>query len=117
MLRTAFIGSVFFAVTVLCQPFTAANYTDTCKKMEKTISSASQVFYPGESECHTIARLNASTIFIIDPRSIGSPEFDADISHWANSSSQVSACSVEPGTPQDVGLIASTLSIYSCSLI
>ncbi|KAN0139378.1 hypothetical protein V8E53_002879 [Lactarius tabidus] len=34
-------------------------------------------------------------------------EFEADISHWENSSSQVSACSVElePSTPHDVGLI------------
>ncbi|KAI9449723.1 FAD-binding domain-containing protein [Lactarius psammicola] len=30
------------------------------------------------------------------------------MSHWASSSSQVSACSVEPGTPQDVGLIVIT---------
>jgi hypothetical protein len=35
----------------------------------------------------------------------GTPEFEADISHWANSSSQVSACSVEPSTPHEVGLI------------
>ena len=28
-----------------------------------------------------------------------------DISHWANSSSQVPVCSVEPGTPDDVAKI------------
>jgi hypothetical protein len=37
----------------------------------------------------------------------GTPEFEADISHRENSSSQVSACSVElePSTPHYVGLI------------
>jgi hypothetical protein len=34
-----------------------------------------------------------------------SQNFDSDISHWANSSSQVPVCSVEPGTPSDVGNI------------
>lgn len=81
MLGTVFLGSVFLAATVLCQQFAVTVHKDTCKKIERTISSASQVFYPG------------------------SPEFEADISHRANSSSQVSACSVQPGTPQDVGLI------------
>ncbi|KAF8260158.1 FAD-binding domain-containing protein [Lactarius quietus] len=83
MMGVVFLLSVVLASTVLCQQFTVTSYNDTCNKIEQAISesSASQVFYPG------------------------SPEFDADISHWANSSSQVSACSVEPGTPQDVGLI------------
>ncbi|KAI9438126.1 FAD-binding domain-containing protein [Lactarius indigo] len=81
MLGTAFLGGAFLAASVLCQQFPVTSYEDTCKMIEQTISSASQVFY------------------------LGSPEFEAGISHWANSSSQVSACSVEPGTPQDVGLI------------
>ena len=34
-----------------------------------------------------------------------SPEFELDISHWANSSSQVPVCSVEPGAPNDVAKI------------
>ncbi|KAI9438134.1 FAD-binding domain-containing protein [Lactarius indigo] len=81
MLGTSFLGSTFLAASVLCQQFPVTKYKGTCQNIEATISSASQVFYPG------------------------SQEFEADISHWANSSSQVSACSVEPGTPQDVGLI------------
>ncbi|KAH9972613.1 hypothetical protein BGW80DRAFT_1459703 [Lactifluus volemus] len=63
------------------QKVLADDYGVTCENIAKSVSPASQVFYPG------------------------SPEFDADISHWANSSSQVSACSVEPGTPQDVAHI------------
>ncbi|KAN0114373.1 hypothetical protein V8E52_006869 [Russula decolorans] len=57
-----------------------ANCEVTCEKIAKVISSKSQVFYPG------------------------SQEFKFDISHWANTSSQVPVCSVEPGTPDDVGL-------------
>lgn len=42
----------------------------------------------------------------------GSPEFEVDIAHWTNSSSQKSACSVEPGTPQDVGVVVSPCTLY-----
>jgi hypothetical protein len=53
----------------------------------------------------------------IDPEFLDSQEFEMDISHWANSSSQVPVCSVEPGTPDDVASIViwfdSTLSL-SC---
>lgn len=31
--------------------------------------------------------------------------WDADIAHWASSSTQDSTCSVEPGNPEDVGII------------
>ena len=41
----------------------------------------------------------------IDPSFSDSSEFNFDISHWANSSSQVPVCSVEPGTPDDVTTI------------
>ncbi|KAI0251538.1 FAD-binding domain-containing protein [Lactifluus subvellereus] len=57
------------------------DYKLTCETIAVSISPASQVFYPG------------------------SPEFKIDISHWANSSTQVSACSVRPGTPEDIGVI------------
>ncbi|KAI9456081.1 FAD-binding domain-containing protein [Russula earlei] len=62
-------------------PSSQDGYGATCEKIARSISSASQVFYPW------------------------SQDFDSDIAHWTNSSSQVSACSVEPGTPNDVGLI------------
>jgi|SRR6266850_176892 len=41
-----------------------------------------------------------------------SQNFDSDISHWANSSSQVPVCSVEPGTPSDVGKIVNRSSCH-----
>src|SRR6266702_4913923 len=118
MLGTVFLASAFLTATVLCQQFAVTGYRDACKKIERTVSSASQLFYPGGSSYHIIGRPNTSPISIIDTGSIGSPGFEADISHWANSSSQVSACSVEPGTPQDVGLIVNTvIIIYPCRLI
>jgi hypothetical protein len=118
MLGKAFLGSIFLAATVtLCKQFTATSYNDTCNKIEQITSSESQVFYPGESRYHIIGRTNTSTSFIIDVGSTGSPEFNADISHWANSSSQISACSVEPGTPHDVGLIVMVIIIYPYRLI
>lgn len=61
------------------------SYKNACRRIRARFSPASRVFYPG------------------------SPEFEADIAHWANSSSQVSACSVEPATPHDVSLILEEL--------
>ncbi|KAH9997045.1 FAD dependent oxidoreductase [Russula vinacea] len=55
-----------------------AHYKVTCEEIAQSISSASQVFYPD------------------------SQEFELDISHWVDSSSQIPVCSVEPGTPDDV---------------
>jgi hypothetical protein len=76
-----------------------ANCEATCEKIAKAISSKSQVFYPGK-----IRVLHLYCATPIDSRVLGSQEFKFDISHWANTSSQVPICSVEPGTPDDVGL-------------
>ncbi|CCM00866.1 uncharacterized protein FIBRA_02912 [Fibroporia radiculosa] len=56
-----------------------------CERIADTISSASSVYYPS------------------------SPNYEADIYHYANSSTQNSVCSVEPGTPEDVGVILQIL--------
>ncbi|KAI0825970.1 FAD-binding domain-containing protein [Irpex lacteus] len=55
--------------------------SSVCAKIAKTVSSASEVFYPG------------------------SINYAEDNEHWMSSSTQQSACSVEPGTPEDVGKI------------
>ncbi|KAI0251534.1 hypothetical protein BJV78DRAFT_1282389 [Lactifluus subvellereus] len=62
-------------------------YSATCKRIAMSISPASQVFYPG------------------------SQEFNADIAHFANSSSDFPTCTVEPGTLRDVGLILQQISL------
>src|SRR5579863_7779719 len=64
-----------------------------------------QVRFPCDLSCHCSA-----SPFTIDYGFLGSQNFDSDISHWANSSSQVPACSIEPGTPSDVGKIVNASS-------
>ncbi|KAF8957851.1 hypothetical protein BDZ97DRAFT_1906655 [Flammula alnicola] len=59
----------------------AASYNGTCKQIERSISPASAVFYPGSSQYAT------------------------DIFHAYSSSSQNATCSVQPGTPQDAATI------------
>ncbi|KAI0708532.1 FAD dependent oxidoreductase [Earliella scabrosa] len=63
-------------------------YTDVCKQIENAISSASAVHFPD---------------FLLNGK------YDKDIYHWALSSTQLSACSVEPGTAEDVGTILQIL--------
>ncbi|KAH9060550.1 FAD-binding domain-containing protein [Lactarius vividus] len=57
------------------------NFRGTCDKIAKAVSDASKVFFPP------------------------STQYLSDISHYAPSSSQESACSVEPGTTEDVSKI------------
>ncbi|TCD60004.1 hypothetical protein EIP91_010922 [Steccherinum ochraceum] len=58
-----------------------------CQQISKSISHASAVYYPHDATGH----------------------YAADISHYASSSMQNATCSVEPGTPQDVGIILQIL--------
>ncbi|KAJ6533798.1 FAD dependent oxidoreductase [Mycena vulgaris] len=56
---------------------------DICAKIQRAVSSASDVYYPTD----LLGR------------------YTADISHWATSSTQEAACTVEPGTAADVSAI------------
>ncbi|KAH9054945.1 FAD dependent oxidoreductase, partial [Lactarius vividus] len=56
-------------------------YQSTCRRIASAISNSSQLFYPN------------------------STQYNADIEHAGISSSQESACSVEPGSAADVGVI------------
>ncbi|KAI0088401.1 FAD dependent oxidoreductase [Irpex rosettiformis] len=71
------------AASLLLVPTVQANLnaTEACIQISKAISSSSEVFWPG------------------------SIHYGQDTHHWATSSSQLSACSVEPGTAEDVGKI------------
>lgn len=75
-----------FGLYAQSPPSEGCKVTFTCEEIARSISPKSQVFYPNSSE------------------------FDFDISHWANSSSQVPVCSVEPGTPDDVATILQHIS-------
>lgn len=79
----------------------------SCEKIAESVSSASRVYYPGEPLSFVWFGLCP---FVSPPTLcfyyfLASQEFDSGISHWVNSSSQIPACSVEPGTPRDVALI------------
>ncbi|KAF8909557.1 FAD-binding domain-containing protein [Mucidula mucida] len=65
-----------------------------CRKIAKSVSSASGVYYPG---------MDMSSLRY---------QYTADNAHFMVSSTQNSTCSVEPGTDEDVSLILQALSKY-----
>ncbi|KAF9474837.1 FAD-binding domain-containing protein [Pholiota conissans] len=73
----SFLPHVFAGNNTLAQD----PITSLCVEIAHSISSAGQVFFPGD------------------------PSYDAGIFHFAVSSTQQSKCVVEPGTPEDVGKI------------
>ncbi|KAI9449066.1 FAD-binding domain-containing protein [Lactarius psammicola] len=68
--------------------------------------STSQQDFQAASVCHDISSVisNASQVFFYP-----APEYISDNEHALVSSSEVAACSVEPGSAQDVGLILQIL--------
>ncbi|KAH8987975.1 FAD-binding domain-containing protein [Lactarius hatsudake] len=84
MLSTTFLVVAFslvpFSHASILTATPSGRYQSTCRRIASAISN-SQVFYPN------------------------STQYDADIEHAGVSSSQVSACSVEPGSAADVGVI------------
>lgn len=81
------------------------NISVVCQDIQSQVSSASQVFYPGEdhfpfSRFYLILTIDFSSVS-------GSPEYLEGNSHYSVSSSQTSVCSVEPGTAADVAKIVS----------
>ena len=77
------------------------NYQLVCDGISRSISPASQVFYPGA----VLAFLPSSDHRPTPELVLDSPQFAEDIAHWVNSSSQISACSVRPGTVDDLSSI------------
>ncbi|KAJ7029882.1 FAD-binding domain-containing protein [Mycena alexandri] len=76
-----------FAALALASVFPSALALDVCTQIQQAVSSASGVYSLG-------AR---------------SANFAADLAHWVESSTQSSACSVEPGTPADVSIVIQLL--------
>jgi len=73
----------------------------TCNKISAAISGASQVFF----SCMSFSHLSHFILM----RDQAEPEYLLDISHASSSSSQASACSVEPGSGEDASKIVSYL--------
>lgn len=76
-----------------------------CTAIAQAISSASEVFYPGELEV-ILCAFHDLTFFL------GDPLYDKGIFHAAISSTQHSKCVVEAGTPEDVGKIVGLSSYF-----
>ncbi|KAI0340261.1 FAD-binding domain-containing protein [Trametopsis cervina] len=77
-------GLVLASLLLLPSVHAAFNATIACQQIQKVISSSSEVFWPGKYR---------------------SLRYTKDVNHWASSSSDVSACSVEPGTADDLGRV------------
>ena len=72
----------------------------TCNQILAAISGASQVFFPREYVTYSLVMLN-----VIGNQA--APEYSFDTLHTYSSSSEASACSVEPGSADDVSKIVS----------
>jgi len=99
MLRAAFLGCALLLPTLF-----AAEQLDL--GAENLIASNEQIPL-GHSDdyrlvCHGLSRNISPASQVFPP---GSPQFAVDIARWVSSSSQISACSVRPGTAEDLGLI------------
>lgn len=81
------------------------NYQPVCYGISRSLSPASQVFYPGAVFAFSF-RTTARHLC----RLSGSTQFVEDITLWINSNSQISACSVRPGTAEDLGFIVRDMS-------
>ena len=81
-------------------PLNLSNYQLACDSISRNISPASQVFYPG-----AVLAFLSSSDYCLTSELLDSPQFAEDIAHWVNSSSQISACSVRPGTVDDLSSI------------
>ncbi|KAF9002469.1 hypothetical protein BDQ17DRAFT_1425793 [Cyathus striatus] len=81
-IRTLTVASVL-AVLAAASPAALEDRTldPVCVQISNAISSASDVYYPGQWL------------------------YDKGIAHWASSSTQLAKCVVEPGTAADVGII------------
>lgn len=72
-----------------------------CRQIEGAISSASDVYWPGETHDLFTVKRNLRVL----TRKSAAFEYEQDIGHFALSSTQMATCSVEPGSPEDVGII------------
>ncbi|OCH84154.1 FAD dependent oxidoreductase [Obba rivulosa] len=81
ILAVALVVLILGRLTETRENLTNRSVHSTCLQIAQSISSASGVFFAGDAE------------------------YEEDIEHWATTSIQSSACSVEPGTAEDVGRI------------
>ena len=107
---TAAQGQTYFdaeypaAIENVQTPLHHRDYLPICKAIEEIVSPGF-VFYPGRFLFFVgFSFFFNKHLFFLS----GSAEFKADMSHWANSSSQTATCSVRPGKAEEVGKIVSS---------
>ena len=84
-------------------------YDPVCGLIANAVSPASSVAYPGQPPpSHKLKNWH-----ILNGCRTGGIQFNTDISHFTSSSSQPAACTVEPGTVADVGIVVGRLLISS----
>ena len=81
------------------------DYTPICAEITAALAPESKVYLPGA--CSLFLRLVPTNT--MGMRYIGSSRYDVDMVHWNPSSSQPSACAVEPATAEDIGKVVSPL--------
>lgn len=89
----------------------SALLNSTCQLILNSLSSSSAVYAPGTCEYdEDMGATRGSFIAFGAPaHALYSKE------HWARSSIEYAACSVEPGNVQDLSIVVRTLSMASCS--
>ena len=101
--------AVLFTLTVLSSDTRAlktleeVNAETACREISSVISIQSAVLLPGKWYTHIIHYSKLSLNHCVT----GSSQYEKDTSHYAASSSQRSACSVEPGNVDDIAKIVS----------
>ena len=81
-----------------------ASYAAVCSSIVNAVSAASQVAFPGQHPSFL-------QLEILKDCRVGDPQYNADIFHFASSSSQpAAACTVEPGTVADIGIVVGRFS-------
>lgn len=99
MRHSAIVGSILAAAALVRAD---SALIAVCKQIQQAVSPASEVFWPRECKRRELSlRSHSLTSLAV---SLG---YSKDIEHWATTSTQNSACSVEPGTAADVGTVVS----------
>ena len=105
LLCTIFLALRSYGKQAVLETHNSSDYLCACNDIAASISGASQVFFPRMSLSHVL--------YFILMGNQAAPEYFLDISHAAPSSSQASACSVEPGSAEDVSKIVSHLDVMN----
>ena len=102
-LETLLFCSFFLSILSYGRPEAVQSPSElqrTCDQIAAAISGASHVFFPRMCLMYHLPYRKLINVQ-------AAPEYSSDNYHASNLSSEVSTCSVEPGSPEDVGNIVS----------